>query len=683
MRAAPTVIATGLVLWLTAPAAHALGFGRVVNATQLGQPLNFAATLRLEGDEALARECVTADVLVGENRLQPNQLRVTLEPGAEPGERNVRITSSTLVDEPVVTVNVSIGCGSHITRKFVAFVDPPLINLAQGGGAAAEPAPNLTAQRVDSQVAPLTDIVPGNSSGSTAVPPESRGGMRVPPRPSRSRALAAAAPGGSGRAGVAASSVAPKPAAERLARANRMAAAPRPATRGPRLQLEAAPSVAERVAAAASDSAMGSVASSSIVDAAVKAAFAAAAASAASAADAAGQQLAKERARLQALEDGITQLRSESQASQKALAALQVRLNQAESERYANPLVYALAWLSALLAVAVAALWWRQSRQQGNAQWWSAPAPNAGKPERPARAGEGILREPISAPQVFATGPDVAGASYEASPVFDPPRPAPAAAAPVVAPVMAAVPSPVPDREARELSVEELIDLEQQAEFFIVLGQDDAAIELLMSHVRSSGGISPLPHLKLLEIYRRRGDVEAYQRIRERFNRRFNAYAPDWESDLQQGRSLEDYPAVMQQLTSLWSGPERTMEHLDGLLFRRTQDGETFELPAYRELLFLYSIARDLAEQDASRPGADVDLLLPIGEPDHGPISQLMTATSSLDARPLHTSTLPLDVDVSFGHGTGAGSGAKRYAPDSGFINLNELGDPGRGGGKR
>ena len=93
----------------------------------------------------------------------------------------------------------------------------------------------------------------------------------------------------------------------------------------------------------------------------------------------------------------------------------------------------------------------------------------------------------------------------------------------------------------RELSVEELIDLEQQADFFVVLGQEDAAIDLLMGHVRSSGGASPLPYLKLLEIYRRRGDQDAYERVRERFNRRFSAYAPDWNSDLVEGRTLDDY----------------------------------------------------------------------------------------------------------------------------------------------
>ena len=81
-----------------------------------------------------------------------------------------------------------------------------------------------------------------------------------------------------------------------------------------------------------------------------------------------------------------------------------------------------------------------------------------------------------------------------------------------------------------------------------MLGQDDAAIDLLMGHIRSSGGTSPLPYLKLLEIYRRQGDRESYERTRERFNHRFNAYAPDWDSDLQHGRSLDEYPGVMQRL---------------------------------------------------------------------------------------------------------------------------------------
>lgn len=165
---------------------------------------------------------------------------------------------------------------------------------------------------------------------------------------------------------------------------------------------------------------------------------------------------------------------------------------------------------------------------------------------------------------------------------------------------------------ARDLSIEELIDLEQQAEFFIVLGQDEAAIDLLVEHIRSTAGVSPLPYLKLLEIYRRQDAREAYERTRTRFNQRFNAYAPDWAADPAQGRRLEDYPEVMPRLLYAWPRPLDAMAELEALLFRKTH-GELFELPAYRELLFLYALARDLLDREAADTG-NVDLLLPLAD---------------------------------------------------------------------
>jgi hypothetical protein len=165
-------------------------------------------------------------------------------------------------------------------------------------------------------------------------------------------------------------------------------------------------------------------------------------------------------------------------------------------------------------------------------------------------------------------------------------------------------------RQRRELTAEELIDLEQQADFFIALGQEDAAIDLLMGHVRHSGGTSPVPYLKLLQIYRRRGDRAAHERIRERFNGRFNAQAPQWGSDPAQGRALDGYEDVMVRLQSAWKVPVQATELLRALLFRRDASVEPFDLPAYEELLFLYAVARELAEQQSRRDG--VDLLLPI-----------------------------------------------------------------------
>lgn len=184
----------------------------------------------------------------------------------------------------------------------------------------------------------------------------------------------------------------------------------------------------------------------------------------------------------------------------------------------------------------------------------------------------------------------------------------------------------------RPVSVEELLDLEQQVEFFLVLGQDQAAIELLLSHVRGSGGTSALPYLKLLEIYRQQGDEEAYERTRERFNQRFNAFAPDWSGDLAGGRHLEDYAEVMARLQRAWAQPMRAVAELESMLLRRA-DLEPFDLPAYREVLMLHALVLDLpaaplaGAQPAmptielpppppppARAGDPVDLLLPLGE---------------------------------------------------------------------
>jgi hypothetical protein len=226
------------------------------------------------------------------------------------------------------------------------------------------------------------------------------------------------------------------------------------------------------------------------------------------------------------------------------------------------------------------------------------------------------------------------------------PEPVAAAAAVRAAPALPAT-SPLPEPELavageprRPMSAEELIDLEQQAEFFVVLGQDDAAIDLLMGHVRSTGGVSPLPYLKLLEIYRRRGEREPYDRIRERFNRRFNAYAPEWDVDPEQGLSLEGYPEVMQRLQDVWGAPSQAMDLLDTALFKRDA-GPTFDVPAYRELLFLYSTARDLAERDVGPDG--VDLLLPLN--DVAPPT--MTAVPASPAAAPEIERFSLDLDVS------------------------------------
>lgn len=200
----------------------------------------------------------------------------------------------------------------------------------------------------------------------------------------------------------------------------------------------------------------------------------------------------------------------------------------------------------------------------------------------------------------------------------------------------------------RPVSVEELLDLDQQVEFFLALGQAQSAIDLLLGHVRSTGGTNALPYFKLLEIYRDQGDEEAFERTRERFNQRFNALAPDWTGDLAGGRLLEDYAEVVERLQRAWPQPAQALAELESLLLRRA-DLEPFDLPAYRDVLMLHALLRELpaggvagcntplapastaalpttpavlarAMPQAAPPesafpvGATVDLLLPLGE---------------------------------------------------------------------
>lgn len=227
--------------------------------------------------------------------------------------------------------------------------------------------------------------------------------------------------------------------------------------------------------------------------------------------------------------------------------------------------------------------------------------------------------------------------------------PAPAPRAPLPSPAPAAAPAPVsgpnppraiapttvarvaateataifPGAASRAVSVEEMLDLEQQADFFVALGQEESAIDLLMGHIRGGGGANPMPYLKLLDIHRRRGDVEHYGRLRDRFNLRFNAVAPAFDDGAGGGRNLEDYPAVVQRLVNVWPRPEEATAALSAVM-QRHGGVEPFDLPAFRDLVLLAALAGDLAAGAGSAspstiPAASpappgVDLLLPLEE---------------------------------------------------------------------
>ena len=95
---------------------------------------------------------------------------------------------------------------------------------------------------------------------------------------------------------------------------------------------------------------------------------------------------------------------------------------------------------------------------------------------------------------------------------------------------------------------------------------------------------------------------------------------------------------------------------------RGDAEGETYDLPAYRELLFLYSIARDLAEHPSNARA--VDLLLPMdGDAAERPIEEL-TASRLMGFAPTNQLTVQVDLDVT------------RPMPDPGSSDFMGLVDP-------
>ncbi len=598
----------------------------------------------MDGGETLTAECVNAEVLVSDQRLPPSAVRTQIDQQGN-GTARVRVQTQQSIDEPVVSILLRVGCVSPISRRFVVFADPPLI--------AVPTVPPLTAPAPI--VLPLAGVgADGARSGDAQGTParaataQKESPVASPQPAAATRTVASKPARPSAGASAARSAAAPRPAATAVARAETPRAPPAgnasPAPAGPRLTLEPAlvlPSVAPDAARAEAD----------VVGQALQAV-----ANAASAAQTAATAASASLDRMASLERTVAQLRSEAQANQALVVQLREKLDGAQG---GSP------WLWPLLLAALAGLsaWlsWRLGRVQGQRQQaWAqqqqlaeAPADvpsNMQGPESlverhgraatgpasfmstdlptfPPRSGLGSVQSAPSGHSVSPTGfvtqsmaaartsPPAGPASAAAwsraelpdiTPLDTPMEPGMARTQPMAAPLR--------DGEAgvRDVSIDELIDLEQQAEFFVVLGQDEAAIDLLVDHLRSTGGGSPLPYLKLLEIYSRNNNRSAYERNRARFNHRFNAYAPEWGSDLAHGRSLEDYPGILPRLEQVWPRPLDAMAELEALLFRKSR-GELFELPAYREVLFLYALARDLLDREAADTGS-VDLLLPLSD---------------------------------------------------------------------
>jgi pilus assembly protein FimV len=612
----------------------ALGFGRAVSDAVLGQSFTFAVPVTVDPGERFGLDCMSAEVYYGESRLLPNAVRTDVERGTVDNTWIVRITAAAPVTEPIIEVALSAGCERRFTRRFSIFADPPTL----GTTAAQLP-----------QVAPIA--APATTATTTATAGEPATAL---PAANGGRAAAARA---ARHAAGAASSAHPHVVRKgpTMALANELNAPPAAAPSARHVgDAGSARKPGPRVAGPSSEEAARLVLDPGVphLKLDMEEPVIPPPSSASGAAIGLSDLDDPDTRQLRALEQSIQAIKHDGEVQREQTAKLQSELAQSQSRSDWLP------WLAGMLALALAAigaLLWRLRQQNriAHSDWFNqsqlGPLPPAAPPsEQPVEAAPVVapipdLRDRVPAPaashEVLADFPAIDDGDARGVPVVTDQSATRPLDRQAMAAAMAAEAAP------RELSVEELLDLEQQADFFIALGQEDAAVDLLMSHLRSAGGQSPLPYTKLLEIYRRQGDRSAYERTRARFNRRFNAYAPDWDTGPTAGRSLEDYPETIALLEGAWPSPIDAMAILEGLLFKRDDSSELFDLPAYRDVLVLYSLARDLWQHGGGSTGTQVDVLLPLGDSDPTAPMPIYPSARDVNERALPTDDLGLDLE--------------------------------------
>lgn len=564
--------ALALLLGLPPQEAQALGLGRAQVHSTLGRPLDVSVPLTLADGEQLSDSCLRAEVTAGDARVPAGLLQMRVE--GEPDQRRIRLRSQVRIDEPALRITLALGCPLLLTREFNAFVDPPA-NAAAGPLPAPAPMPPVAAAAAAAQ--PAEDAVPRARLEVRPPPSPPKARPRVKPRPSgprltleRPEVLVAAAP---------------KPAA--------------PAASAP--EMEMTPELEAQI---------------SQLEATV------------------AQLRAELLARQEAAQPVAPASAAELPASApflpepfaSAAAPTPAVLHSTRSVPYRDPMTWVMTLAMSLLAGAAAfyVSRWRDQRARRELAYWRALHAAEGAGLAPLVEPESVGRH-VSVPVAMA--PPVASQAAvlpdegQHQATRPQPRPMPWPPAPLVAPDGASymrdtLPLPVrPEAAATELPsdltvADELLDLQQQVDFLQLLGQHEAAADLLATRL-TSGGAGAMPHLLLMELCQQRGEPEVFAELVKQFEQRFGTLAPQWSQSLSRGRSLDGCPSVIAHLQVVWSDSGAAMKMLQDLLAQGGGPGVMhFDLPAYRDLLTLYSVARDLFE--AGLRSDDVDLMLPI-----------------------------------------------------------------------
>ena len=576
----------GLAMVCAASASSSLTLGGVRGTVLVGQPLNIGIQMTVDGTEDARSLCIAAEVFSGDSRVDPSRVTISMDPPDANGNAVVRIRSNAAVEEAFVAVNLRAGCAQVSTRRYVMLADIITETVAEPAAQVGAPAATVPVQ----QSAPA----PASAAAGASVAP-SNGGVAIGASP--------ASPVPASRPARAAT---PRPAAPKVQSSGVVKPAePKPAraVAQPRLKLDSVQPLA------AIDPNLRKSTELATTPAATPEKSAEAAALWRTL-NAQPQDILREAQRLQGLEAEFKAFREQTNKNQAELAA---QLQKAAEQRDQSMYVYILSGLLALAMVLVAGLWWSlRRRAEAQREWWEDRG-QAGHPAKQREDGAASAADASASSSGLpsngsATQPGQApgGASREGAKE-------PAGA--MQARSMAESRSSDARLHDKADHSEELFDVQQQADFFLSLGQTDQAIALLNNHIRSSEETSPLAYLELLRIYHSTGRTQEYEALRTSFMRVFNANVPDFQSYGEETRDLESYRGIVPGIQAAWGTPKGE-KMLDEMMFRRpgSKWDHAFEMMAYAELSMLQGIAKEVSATPAGeRNTVSVFGVLPLG----------------------------------------------------------------------
>jgi len=595
-------------LLLASMGCSALSLGSIHGQALIGRPLDVTIPLTLGEGESSADVCASAQVFFADDAVSGSAVRSTVvgTPALAP---SVRVQTASPLTETFARIELQVGCGQRLTRSYVLLAD-----LAPASVPSAAPL-KPTAPAVVSAV-PAT---PGPSGASRPV-------ARDPLPLTRS---------------VRSDRASQRPDAHRAVKADEAKHPSVPVAESARLRLDPLELLAE--------ASQLQPALRLTVDAPVESEENADLEQRRQAArllwqtlNESPEQLAANALKAQSSDAGSAKIRVELIAAQQAAQAAQAQLIEEQDSRYTNPVF--LGVLAALVASLLGlALLWRRQRDNITSQpppWWKmrSATRSAEDSTLPEPVKVGFLERLRARSKVESQDNKKALKSGVALDIdvdtLMPEDSWPAAAPSAAFPKKEAGPSQAPSgfshsvlfEGGRSVATEELFDLQQQVEFFISMGQADQAIEVLKAHLSDSETASPLGYLDLLKLYHELGRRDDYESLRAEFNQRFNGSAPDFKGYSTSRRGLERYESALSRIQALWPQPA-VLQLIERSIFGPRADGQTesFDLEAYRDLLLLYGIAREVIESnhaDEGQPGvaemAPATSPPSVGGPDSG-----------------------------------------------------------------